>query len=132
MPAGFVARGVLAAVVAALATLVVFLVARAGGVSFTLGLPGIDSLGGLTWYLVVAAAAALVATAYAAALRRVVPHNSARVFGWSVVVGAVLSCVPLLVLGLAAATTVALVAMHLVAGAVVLAIVLPDGFQAGR
>lgn len=121
-------RVVLAVALAAAADLAVFLVARALGVSFTLGLDGIDRLGGVTWYFVVVAAgaAALAGVGYAAVLRRrLAPRRAARTFAWTVPIVAVLSCVPLLVLGLATDTTVALALAHLVAGAVVLTVLLP-------
>jgi Family of unknown function (DUF6069) len=121
-------RAVLAVVLAATADVTVFLIARALGVSFTLGLAGIDRMGGVTWYMVaaVAAAAALAGAAYAAVLwRALAPRRAAQAFAWTVPVVAVLSCVPLLALGLAAGTTAALALLHLVAGAVVLTVLLP-------
>lgn len=52
--ANVLVRGVLAALAAASSAVTVFFIARACGVSFVLGLSGIDSMGGLTWYLVAA------------------------------------------------------------------------------
>lgn len=112
----------------AVADVIVYLIARAGGVPFTLGLPGIDSIGGVTWYFVAAAAgvAALAGVAYAAVLRRrLTPHRGALVFGWTVALVAVASCAPLLALGLAAETAVVLAILHLVAGTVVFATLRP-------
>lgn len=121
-------RAVLAVALVVVVDVVVFLVARALGVSFTVGLDGIDSMGGVTWYAVAASAAAgaLAGAAYAAVLQRALaPHRAAQAFAWTVPAVALLSCVPLLALGLAADTTVALALLHLIVGAVVLTVLLP-------
>lgn len=127
MAQSFMLRGAVAAVLAALIDVLVFLVARGAGVSFRLGLGGIETEDGLPWYTVagVAAAGALAGTAFAAVLQRGVRCHVQRIFASVVVAVSVLSCAPLLVLGLPAGSTLALASMHLLAGAVVIAVLVP-------
>ncbi len=81
----------------------------------------------MPWYVIatVAAGAAIAGAVFAWQLGRRNPRIAARFFTWTVVTVALLSCVPLLALGLAAGSTAALVAMHILPGAVVLAVLLP-------
>ena len=79
----------------------------------------------MPWYVpaTVAAGAALAGAVLAGLLRRT--RAGARAFAWTVAVVAPLSCLPLLALGLPATSTAVLASMHLIPGAVVLALLLP-------
>ncbi|SDX20192.1 hypothetical protein SAMN05421504_102645 [Amycolatopsis xylanica] len=128
MPESIARQGLFAVAVVVAMDLIVFVLSRAIGVPFRVGLRVIDNMGGVTWYFVagVAAIATAAAIVFAAFLRRKLTlSRGARVFGWTIGVATAASCVLLVVLGLRFDTTVALMLLHLVSGAAVSATLLP-------
>jgi hypothetical protein len=112
--------------VSAAADVCVLLVARAAGVPLAVPMPLVAAGEPMPWY--VPALVAALAVAAGAACAWLLPRyvaNAPRTFGWLVAVVAVASCLPLLALGLPAASTAVLVSMHLVPAAVVLALLWP-------
>jgi hypothetical protein len=120
-------RGLVAAVVAAALDVGVLLVARSAGASMMVPIPLVDESQGMPAGVVaVFAAGALVgATVLALVLADRTPSGARRVFTIVAVAGAVLSCIPIPVLAPDLATTIALVLMHLITGAVALVALLP-------
>jgi hypothetical protein len=116
---------VAAVVVAAVADVCVLLAARSAEISLDVPMPLVAPGAQMPWYVpaTVAAGAALAGAVLAGLLRRT--RAGASAFGWTVAVVAPLSCVPLLALGLPAASTAVLASMHLIPGAVVLVLLLP-------
>jgi hypothetical protein len=119
-------RGFIAAIIASVADIMLFLLARAAGIPFDVPVPLLDTPA-LPWYVIaiVAGGAALAGTGLAWLLGRKTPDSAAGIFTWSVLVAALLSCVPLLALGLGASSTAALSAMHILPGIVVLVALQP-------
>lgn len=119
-------RGCIATIIASSGDILLFLLARSANIQFNVPVPLLDA-SSLPWYVIaiVAGGAAIAGTGLAWVLSRKRPDSAARIFLWAVLVIAILSCVPLLALGLHTRSIAALAAMHLLPGIVVLVALLP-------
>lgn len=119
-------RGSIAAIIATIGDVALFFVARAANIQFDVPVPLLDD-SSMPWYVIaiVAGSAACAGTALAWLLGRKAPDSAAGIFTWAVLVIALLSCVPLLALGLSASSTAILAVLHVLPGIVVLVALVP-------